>query len=187
MQKKLTWFLTFLALALFAFIYFIDRNVPSTAERTASPRLMTIDPRAVTALEITLAGGGVVRAEQTNGTWFLTRPPYPAQQSVIEVFVTNLVQLRRFDKLPQHEVVMEGQKSFGLDPPRAVVTVETATNRFAVQVGGTAPLTNNIYVRMLPSTDVILTQAELLQTLPQHTNDWRSRRLLQLAKIPFDH
>jgi hypothetical protein len=187
MQKKLTWFLTFLALALFAFIFFFERKVPGTAERNAAPRLVAIDPRDVTALEITLASGGVVRAEQTNGTWFLTKPHYPAQQSVIQMFVTNLTRLRRFDKLPQHEVVMEGQKSFGLDPPRAIVHVETATNRFELQVGGSAPLTNNIYVRMLPSTDVVLTQADLLQTLPQHTNDWRSRRLLQLARIPFDH
>ena len=187
MQKKLTWFLTFLALALFAFIFFFERKVPGTAERNVSPRLLAIDPQEVTALEVTLASGGVVRAEQTNGTWFLTKPRYPAQQSIIEMFVTNIVQLRRFDKLRQHEVVMEGQKSFGLDPPRAIVQVETATNRYQFQIGGNAPLTNNIYVRMLPSTDVVLTQADLLQTLPQHTNDWRSRRLLQLARIPFDH
>ena len=187
MQKNLTWFLTALALGLFAFIFFVERKVPSTAARNASPRLFPLDPREVLALEIKLAGGGVVRAEQTNGTWFLASPRYPAQQSVIEMFVTNLVQMRRFDKLPQHEVVMEGQKSFGLDPPRAIVQVETATNRYEFQVGGLAPLTNNIYVRQLPSTDVVLTQSDLLQTLPQHTNDWRSRRLLQLASIPFDH
>ena len=187
MHKKLTWFLTMLALALFGFIFFFERKAPSTAERTAAPRLLSIDAQEVVALEIKLDGGGTVRAEQTNGTWYLTKPAYPAQQSIIEMFVTNLVQLRGFDKLAQHEVVIEGQKSFGLDPPRAVVEVETATNRYELEVGGTAPLTNNIYVRMRPSTDVLLTQADLLRTLPKHTNDWRSRRLLQLASIPFDH
>ncbi|MGZ8921451.1 MAG: hypothetical protein ACXW3L_10725, partial [Limisphaerales bacterium] len=83
MQKKLTWILTMLAVVLFAFIYFFERKVPGSAERNTPPRLVAIEPQDVTALEITLPGGGVVRAEQTNGAWFLTKPRYPAEQSII--------------------------------------------------------------------------------------------------------
>lgn len=187
MQKSLTWFLTVLALALFAFIYFFERKVPGTAERGAAPRLFaSIEPQSVTAVEITLGGGGTVRAEQTNGTWFLTKPLYPAHQGAIETFVTNVAQLRRFDRMAGHEVVLQGQKSFGLEPPAATVQIESATNRIQFEVGGSAPLTNNIYVRLLPSTDVVLTQSDLMQTLPRSTNDWRSERLLPLARIAFD-
>jgi hypothetical protein len=187
MQKKLTWFLTVLAIGLFAFIYFVERKVPSTAESAAPQRLFAgIEPQSVTAVQIALPGGAVVRAEQTNGIWFLTKPFYPAQQSAIEIFVTNVTRLRGFDRLANHEVVLQGQKSFGLEPPRAKVQVESATNRFEFEVGGDAPLTNNIYVRILPSADVVLTEADLLQTLPVSPNDWRSGRLLQLSSIPFD-
>lgn len=186
MQKKLTWILTVLALALFAFIYFVERKVPSTGERRSAPRLFAdLTPQSVTAVEITLPSG-VIRAEQTNGTWYLSRPFYAAQQSAIETFVTNIVQLRRFDRMANHEVVLQGQKSFGLEPPRAKVQIETATNRVGFEVGGTAPLTNNIYLRLQPSADVVLAQSDLLQTLPSNTNEWRSRQLLQIARIPFD-
>ena len=187
MQKKLTWILTALAVGLFAFIYFVERKVPGTAERKSAPKLLAIEPQDVTALEITLASGGVVRAEQTNGMWFLTQPLYPAQQSAIETFVTNIVELRRFDKIAQHDVVLQGQKSFGFDPPRATVQVETGTNRFRFEIGGNAPLTNNIYLRLAPATEVVLSQADLLQSLPRNTNDWRSEKLLHLARFPFDH
>jgi hypothetical protein len=188
MQKKLTWFLTGLALALFAFIYFVERKVPGTAERGTAPRILaTVEAQDVTALEITLAGGGTVRAEQTNGTWFLTKPLYPAQQSAINTFVTNVVRLRSFDKLEQHDVVLQGQKSFGLEPPRATVQIETATNRYKLEIGGDAPFTNNIYVRLAPSAEVLLTEAQVLKSLPRTTNDWRSENLLQLATLPFDH
>ncbi|MGZ8899781.1 MAG: DUF4340 domain-containing protein [Limisphaerales bacterium] len=187
MQKKLTWILTMLAVVLFAFIYFFERKVPGSAERNTPPRLVAIEPQDVTALEITLPGGGVVRAEQTNGVWFLTKPRYPAEQSIIETFVTNVVRLRRFDKMAQHEVVIEGQKSFGLDPPQATVQVEAATNSIQFDVGGNAPLTSNIYLRLLPSSEVVLTQPDLLQTLPRDTNAWRSKRLLPLANLTFDH
>ena len=187
MQRNLTWFLTVLALALFAFIYFFERRLPGTAERIRAPRVLAgIQPQDVTALEITLVGGGVVRAEQTNGSWFLTKPLYAAQQSLIETFVTNVVRLRSFERMAQHEVVLQGQKSFGLEPARATVQVETATNRFRFEIGTNTPLTSNLYVRLLPSNEVVLTDADLLQTLPQNTNDWRSENLVQLATLPFD-
>jgi hypothetical protein len=187
MQKNLTWFLVVSAVTLFAFIYFVERKVPGTAERGTAPRLFAaVDPQNVKSLEVTLPEGGTIRAEQTNGHWFLTSPLYAARQSAIEIFVTNLMQLRRFDRLPNHEVALQGQKSFGLEPPRAKVRVQAGTNQIDFEVGGNAPLTNNIYLRTLPSGDVVLTQADLLETLPTTTNDWRSERLLQLSSIPFD-
>src|SRR5688500_2702758 len=119
MQKKLTWSLTVIALALFAFIYFFERKVPSTAERNTAPRLLPgVARHDIVALELTFTNGGVIRAEQTNGTWVLTKPTYPAQQSDIESFITNLVRLRRLDKIANHEVAIQGQSSFGLDPAR---------------------------------------------------------------------
>jgi hypothetical protein len=188
MQKNLTWLLTGLALGLFAFIYFFERKTPSSADRTIAPKIFaTLDPQQIEAVEITLAGGGTVRAEQTNGTWSLIRPVYPAQQTLIETFVTNVAQLRRFDRIPAHEVALQGQKAFGLEPARATVLLQTPTNTIRFEVGGPTPLTNNIYLRVQPAAEVVLAQADLLQSLPQTTNDWRSENLLQLGRINFDH
>ncbi len=189
MQKGLTWFLTVLALALFACIYFVERKVPSSADRQTAARVFpTLTPGDITAIEITFGeGAGVLRAEQTNGTWFLTKPLYPAQQSLIETFATNIARMRRYDGIPPQKVALEGQKSFGLEPPRASVLVETPTNRIRFEIGGAAPLTNNIYVRVEPSAEVLLTQSDVLQSLPRTTNDWRSGKLLPLEQLTFDH
>ena len=86
MQKKLTWFLTVLALGLFSFIYFVERKVPSTSERGAAPRVFSVDTQNIKAVEITLREAGAIRAEQTNGTWFLTKPLYPAPTPWIPPF-----------------------------------------------------------------------------------------------------
>ena len=190
MQRKLTWILSTLALALFAFIYFFERKIPGSAERLAAPKLFAqLSPGEIRALEITFQSGGTVRAEQTNGAWFLTRPVYPAQQSAIETLVTNILNLRRFDRIPQHKVVLEGQKAFGLDPARAAILIETETNSVRLEVGGPAPLTNNIYMRLEGAPEVLLTQADLLYSLPRSTNDWRSEDLLHLSELglSFDH
>ena len=176
MQQRLTWILTTLALALFAFIYFFERKTPSSADKNAAPRIFTtLEPLRIQAVEITLAGGGIVRAEQTNGNWFLTKPLYPAQQSLVETFVTNVARLRRYDRIAAHEVALQGQKAFGLEPARATVLVETPTNRIRFEIGGPAPLTNNIYLRVEPSAEVVLTQAEVLGSLPKTTNDWERK------------
>jgi hypothetical protein len=188
MQQRLTWFLTVFALALFGFIFFFERKIPGTAEKHTAPRLFSgLEPGQIEAIEITLPGRGTMRAEQTNGTWFLTRPLYPAQQSLVETFVTNIARLRRYDRIPPHEVALQGQKSFGFEPAQAAILVETPTNRIRFEIGGFAPLTNNIYVRVEPSAEVLLTQADVLQGLPQTTNDWRSEKLLQLGRMSFDH
>jgi hypothetical protein len=188
MQKKLTWSLTATALALFAFIYFFERKIPSTAERNTAPRLLPgVAPQDITAIEVAFTNGAVVRAEQTNGTWFLAKPGYPAQQSDLENFVTNIVRLRRLDKIPNHEVAIQGQNSFGLDPARMKLLVEAGTNQFQFEVGGMAPLTSNIYVRVLPTNQVVVTEGGLLESLPSDTNDWRSEHLLQWSGLKFDH
>jgi hypothetical protein len=188
MQKGLTWILSLLAVALFAFIYLYERKIPSSAERVSAPRLLPgIEPSKVVAIEITLAGGGVVRAEQTNGVWTLRQPLYRAEQSAIETFVTNVANMHRYDRLAQHEVALQGQKSFGLDPARATVQLETATNQVRFQVGGFAPLTNNIYLRLEPSNEVVLADADFLRSFPFSTNDWRSGDLLPMQEMAFDH
>lgn len=188
MQKGLTWLLTFFALALFAFIYLYERKIPSSAERVTAPRLLPkIEPSKVVAIEIMLAGGGVVRAEQTNGVWTLRKPLYRAEQSAIETFVTNVANMHRYDRIAQHEVALQGQKSFGLEPARAIVQLETATNQVRFQVGGFAPLTNNIYLRLEPSNEVVLAEADFLRSFPFTTNDWRSDDLLPIQEMPFDH
>ncbi len=188
MQKGLTWILTLFALALFAFIYLFERKIPSSAESVSAPRLLPgMEPGSIVAIEVTLGGGGVVRAEQTNGIWTLRRPLYPAQQSAIETFVTNVVKMRRYDRIAQHEVALQGQKSFGFDPARAIVQLETTTNRVRFEIGEIAPLTNNIYLRFEGSNDVVLAEANFLRSLPGTTNDWRSEDLLPLKQLPFDH
>jgi hypothetical protein len=78
-------------------------------------------------------------------------------------------------------------KSYGLSPAAAAVTFSAATNQFHFEIGGTAPLTSNLYLRLGPSNQVVLADAAILKTLPRTTNDWRSRELLQLAGRSFDH
>ena len=64
--------------------------------------------------------------------------------------------------------------------------IEFQTNRLRFDIEKTLPLTNNIYLR-LPSGEVIITDALVLEALPRTTNDWRDPALTQLSGLGFDH
>ncbi|HTG44051.1 MAG TPA: DUF4340 domain-containing protein [Verrucomicrobiae bacterium] len=184
----MTWVLVSAAAALFLFIIFVERKIPGTAERKEAPKLLAgAAVNAIDSIQVAYSAGGLVRAEKTNGNWFLTHPFYPARQTAIETFATNLVELRKLDRLPAHEVVLQGQKSFGFDPPRATVEVEFETNTVRFEIGANAPLTNNVYLRFPSSGEVVLVDGTLLGSIPRSTNDWRSLELAPLSEISFDH
>lgn len=200
MQRNLTWVLSGAAGALLAFILLYERHLPGSVERQGAPRLFptlqagrtgtTTTPGhagAVNSIEVTLAGGGRILAVSTNSEWRLAAPEYEAQQSRITGFLGELAGLRKLGEVPSHQVVLEGPKAFGLDPPQAVIELRTPTNRIRFLVGGRAPLTNNIYLRLEPAGEVVLADGAFLQQLPQTTNDWRSTALLSLAELSFDH
>ncbi len=188
MQRNLTWILVSAALCLYGFIYFFERKIPSSAERRAPKRVLSIDtPQEIQTIEVVLSPTAVVHAEKTNGVWMLTEPRYPARQAALEALATNLVQLRAFDRVSSHEVKLQGEKSFGLAPPRASLEVNAGTNTAQLEIGGMAPLTSNLYVRLPASGEVLLVSPTLLSVLPRNTNDWRTPALFQLSAREFDH
>lgn len=188
MQKSLTWILLGTAAVLFAFIVYVDRRLPSTREAAEPARLFAaLDPGEVSSVRIAFAAGGSVRADRTNGVWVLREPNYPAQQTALENFVTNVASLRKLDSLAPHEVALQGARHFGLEPARATVEVEAGTNVARFQIGGRAPLTNNVYLRLQPSGEVILASSSAAELAPAAADDWRDQRMGDLAGLAFDH
>jgi hypothetical protein len=187
MQRNLTWILVTAALCLYGFIYFFERRIPSSAERRAPQRVLPIDTaQEIQTIEVVLSPTAVLRAERTNGSWVLTEPRYPARQSALDTLATNLVQLRAFDRLPAHEAKLQDEKSFGLAPPRASLEVTAGSNTVQLEIGGIAPLTSNLYVRLPASGEIVLVNPALLEAVPKNTNDWRTPSLFQLSAREFD-
>src|SRR5688572_29168159 len=115
MQRNLTWSLLATALCLFALIYFFERKIPSAKERRQPKRVLPMaSADEIKGIDVMLPDQGVVRAEKTNGAWLLSAPRYPARQIALEMFATNLVELRAFDRISAREANLQGQKSFGL-------------------------------------------------------------------------
>lgn len=185
MNPRHTWFLLGTALLLFFFIYFFERHRPS--RRNVSQRLVELSLNTIRGIEIDAGTNEVVAAAKTNGTWFLTKPLYPAQQTPIETLITALADLNVSDNVPAREVRREGMKSFGLEPPRARIVLQSSTNRVVVELGNKTVLTNAIYAKLAGASEVLLVDASILDKMPASADFWRDRSLVQVERLNFDH
>ncbi|MEK7686636.1 MAG: DUF4340 domain-containing protein [Verrucomicrobiota bacterium] len=193
MNTKHTLWLVALAVGLFSYIYFFERNAPGPQPEAWAARLLPdLDPLAVRSMEISRTNQ-LIRAERADGHWQLVTPFYPAQPAGLEHLLTALSRLSKRAFITSQELLSEpgGRKAFGLDPPQVSVVLEQGTNlarlhRVRLQIGGKTPLANQIYVQLVGVPGVYVTDAEILDAIPASANDWRDPLLLNLAGLPFD-
>ena len=141
--------------------------------------MVNLQPQQITGVEITVGTNHLVAAAKKNGFWFLTRPPYPAEQTPIESFTGSLLDLRVADEIPPREALAQGIKSFGLCfPPQATVTLEGSGKRVTLLIGNKTVLTNNVYMQIAGSNDVLITQAGILDKIPSSSDLWRNRSVI---------
>jgi hypothetical protein len=187
MKSSNTWRLFFSALALFAFIYFYEsRDEKRAPSAGATPIFGNILTREITAVEYrNPASNQVIRAERTNDAWRLTTPLYPAQTTPIEVFLSQVAVLPKLDVINPSAVVGR-LKEFGLEPPAGVISLNVGSNKHQLQIGGRDPISNQLYVQMAGSAEVILTDSAILKAIPASVDAWRSLMLTHLGGRPFD-
>lgn len=188
MNSSGTWRLFLAAIALFAFIYFVESRPDKSKEAGIPNRIFSLQPGQVSGVEIMLSNQ-VLRAERTNDSWRLITPFYPAQGTPIESFVARVTGLPRLEVISASEVSAQPGKlkDFGLEPPAAILTLLQGTNRYYLHLGSRVPITDQIYAQTPGSGEVVVTDSSILKAIPATPNEWRSAMLLNLANRPFDH
>ena len=79
MKWKPTWILLALAVALFAFIHFVERKQRSPGAGGTPPAVLSIRSADVTAIQIRRTNQLILRVDRTNQTWSLTTPLFYAK------------------------------------------------------------------------------------------------------------
>jgi hypothetical protein len=190
MNYKTTWSLVTVAALLFGYIYFVEWRMPENQRLMlqASKLLPDFDPASVTAVEITL-GDKSVRAELLSDEgWHLTAPRYPAQATGIEHLLQVLSVLKRQTEIPAEEIISGsgGMSPFGLDPPRASITIHERTNVIRLNIGSKTLLGDRIYVQPAGTPGIFTTDVALIDQLPASPNEWRNPLLIHSQTLAFD-
>ena len=190
MSWKGTWTLVGCAALLFGFIYFFEQHRKGTADHGGPPPpLLTLKPQEVNAIQLRRTNQFVLRVERTNANWTLVAPlTYPAQPYAIEALLKTLANLRSqtFISLEELAETKRSVAEYGLDVPRATITLQQGGHRNEILVGAKTPVGNQVYIQVMNLPGIHVVSDELFERLPRGPNDWRDPTLISFAGINFD-
>ena len=185
MKFRTTLYLLVAVILLASFIWFVDQRAASTREREEQARkAMKIVADRVSYLQVETTNLLVECAEE-GGKWMLVRPVRDgADAAAIDRMLSGLQNLSR------GEVITAGERKarnlqlsdYGFDSPRAKITLGDNLRRRSILVGRTALLGGSVYIKDESLDDVIATDTNLLQFIPQSASDLRDRVLFHGAR-----
>lgn len=167
-----------------AFIYFVDKDFPSSDELAREEdKVLSLDADEITA--VTLAHeGDKVRLERTPaekadgettapGAWGLVHPLVArADQAAVDRLVSSLTGLRADRKLTEYDAA-----GLGLESPRVIVTLGTAKGETTVRVGAEIPASSTMVVAVDGRKPAYVVDRAVVTDLLRPARDWRARDL----------
>lgn len=168
-------------LAMAAFIWFVERDLPSTEERAENAnKLIPFDAGAVRALAIEV-GGRELRFERQepdeggqSSEWLLVEPPRGrADQSRIEDLLSLLADLEKrrvLEDVTASEV--------GLEVPRAVISLQLDDEKISLELGSAVPASSTAVVKVGDGPPYFVTQDSFFAEIDHSVDEWRSRDAL---------
>ena len=185
MNSKNTWLWLVLAAALFASITVLNRHFQpgppaSTQGWPAFPFL------AATSVQIIPLNSLEIRANRTNGNWFLSQPlTYPAQAAGIESLLQSIAKLSPATRITAAELRRNpsAEADYGFDQPLMSLVVEAPSGQWQLKIGRRTPPGDQVYLRVVGVDGAFVTSADWLKFLPHTASDWRETSLVDAGGI----
>jgi hypothetical protein len=174
--------LTLLVAALAAFIWFFEREVPSTDERRElESRLLPIEVEEVTSVFVERDGMGTrlerIEGEGTdenaNGEWRLAEPLVSrADGEEVRSLLSSLTGLEK-----KRELSGIAPSEVGLETPRLRLTIATAEDEWTLSVGSEVPATDDVVVSV-EGRGAFVTAGRFVEDLEREPGEWRARDVI---------
>jgi hypothetical protein len=188
MNFKTTWILLAGALGLFAYIFSVERLGEESSRPKAEALLLFPELNPSKAGRVEVVRAATIQVAKVNDQWQLASPEYPAQTASIESLIEAIGKLAQHGFISPQEVMSQpgGLAPFGLEPPRMTITILEGTNRHSLLVGKSTPVRDQVYVKLLGSAGIAITEASFLDFVPLSADEWRDPMLMHLPRVPFD-
>ncbi len=189
MNPKHTFILVFLAAGLLGYILLVENRRPVSEEPTGTAARIfpELNPADVERIEV-LRTNQVILVERNEGHWQLVNPRYPARSQQIEEWLGQLSQMTRRATLTAEELQADpaGAAGFGLDPPAIVVKLDLPSRRIQFRLGIRTAVGDKTYLQEAGSNTVVVTDAVVLDGVPNSASDWRSPMFVDLSRLAFN-
>lgn len=181
MNTKNTWSLVAAAAALFAFIYFFERDTTNGPAPLVQHRLLNkLQVALVSRIELNI-GTNTVALERTNNNWRMISPVmYPAYQPQIRNFLAGVAELSYTGTIPATELAKSprGLADYGLQPPQAQIVLVQNNERIEVNIGNETPVGGQRYVQVGQEIMAFLVDARIAALVPGSATAWRDYGML---------
>jgi hypothetical protein len=180
MSSRKLLILTGVVVALFAFIFLIERKLPTTSEREQKGDLYWDLPEDQVDSIVLERGGETVELAKTGDSWRLLKPePYAADSFAVSDLSTALADLKK----PSGEATTEGNaEAYGLAKPSAKATFawkdpkkEGKKQSRTLEFGLDIPGTELSAARVAGSTEILFVPASLATSVRKPVDDFKSK------------
>lgn len=185
-RSTLLWLVV--AAALFAFIYFYQRNAKlrPAPQPGGFPGIVAAE---VTRVELRAGNAPELRVVRTNSEWRMEAPlPWLAQATNVEALLIALEKAKPYDYITPEEVRARpnAAREYGLDDPKASILLQTPGLQHNLLVGASTSPGDQFFLRVVGREGVYVMSADLLKLIPSSPNQWRDRAVVDLNRLPFD-
>jgi len=185
MNSKNTWLWLVLAAGLFATICLLNRHFrpgPPVATRgwPAFPFA------SASSVEVIPKNDLEIRADRTNGNWFLSKPlVYPAQAAGIQALLDSLAKLTPVTRITAGELRQQPNagEDYGLDQPATSLVISAPDQQWQLKIGRLTAPGDQVFLRVVGVDGAFVTDAGWLKFLPKNANDWRETTLVNSGGI----
>ncbi len=190
MRPKTLLVLAALVAVLVAFVWFIERDLPSSQERVAQARkVVDLEPDAVERVVIARPEGvielvrdpapapaneeGAGQDGPRWGAWRLIQPlEASADAAAVDSLVSRLVELEKKRTLEQVT-----RDDVGLSEPRAKVTLASGGDETVLEIGAAIPASRNMTLAVEGLEEVYVVSNSIWSDLAKPAGEWRDKRL----------
>ena len=184
MKSKTTaiWFA--LAASLLAFVWVVEKYLQPAAPVSENV-LPGLRAAAVTEIQVIPAGALAIGASLTNSGWQLEPAQRgPARAATIQSLLTTLAGLAPASRIAGTELPARTNAAaeFGFANPRFILALTAGGQQWQLRIGNPTALGDQVYLQVVGSDAVLVTDAAWLALLPHSVDDWRDNALLPLAQ-----
>lgn len=180
MNKKTTFILLLLVIAVGAFIYFFEKGTHFAPDTTGKKKkALLIGPEQISYLSME-RDNLLVECEKEKGVWYLRKPiNCRADAGAIENILFRLESLECKDNVTQRERTLRHTTlaDYGFDKPQIHFVYGRDDKRYTLDIGKENLLGKHLFVRANEGEDILVVEGGLLQLLPQDIADLRDHQL----------
>jgi len=167
----------FVGLGAYVYVYEIRGGSSQETAAAGKDKVIVFDRASLKAIRLS-NDKGTMRLEKKGDAWTITEP---LQTDADKDNVEGLLNSLEFAKIERRLGAAGDRKQYGLDPPKASLTIETGPGTSpTLQVGDTSPIGGSCYAVLPASSEVAVVSSSIEDVTRKDLFSMRDKSLLSL-------